>query len=151
MEQTSTHHPMPDWANLIRTKGLRVTAQRIAILEHLHRHPHADAEALYQGVRPALPTLSLQAVHLIVHDLADNGIIRRISPPDSNSARYETRVDDNHHHVQCIHCGRIEDVDCVVGHAPCLDPSHTHGMRIIEASIVFRGICHDCDQHQPRG
>jgi Fur family transcriptional regulator, stress-responsive regulator len=96
-------------------------------------------------VRPSLPTISLQAVHLIVQDLSRNGLLRRISLPDSTSARYETRIEDNHHHIQCIQCGRIEDVDCVVGHAPCLDPSDSHGMRILEASIVFRGICRNCD------
>lgn len=142
------HPPHPhDWALALRTHGLRATVQRIAVLEFLDHHSHMDAEAIYQGVRGALSTISTQAIHQIVHDLTAHGLIRRISLPDSASARYETRVEDNHHHVQCIRCGRIEDVDCVVGQAPCLDPEHTHGMRIIEASIVFRGICQNCDQH----
>lgn len=156
MKQTppSSHspadYPPPDWAQALRAKGLRVTAQRLTVLDFLHSHPHTDAETVFQGVRQTLPSISVQAVHIIVQDLSHEGLIRRISPPDSASARYETRIDDNHHHVQCIHCGRLEDVDCVVGHAPCLDPSHTHGMRIIEASIVFRGICHDCEIVSPQ-
>jgi Fur family ferric uptake transcriptional regulator len=138
-----------DWVQALRTKGLRATAQRVTVLDFLHHHPHADAETIFQGVRSSIATISLQAVHLIVQDLSAKGLIRRISLPDSASARYETRIEDNHHHIQCIECGRIEDVGCVVGHAPCIHPSETHGMRIIEASIVFRGICHDCDS-QPR-
>src|SRR3546814_5082975 len=86
-------------------------------------HPHSDAEAIYQAVRPSLPTISVQAIHLIVQDLSRQGLIRRISLPDSASARYETRIEDNHHHIQCVQCGRIEDIDCVVGHAPCIEPS----------------------------
>lgn len=146
MDHEHTHH-MDDhnWADVLRGKGLRATTQRMSVLEFLHHHPHADADAIFRGVRATLPTISLQAVHLIVQDLSGKGLIRRISLPDTNSARYETRIEDNHHHVQCIHCGRIEDVDCVLGHAPCLEPSHTHGMRIIEASIVFRGICQECE------
>ncbi|MDS7594511.1 MULTISPECIES: Fur family transcriptional regulator [Pseudomonadota] len=143
-----THHPhihAHEWPQVLRTKGLRATSQRVAVLDYLHHHPHADAETIFQAVRLPLPTISLQAVHLIVQDLSAIGLIRRINLPDSASARYETRIEDNHHHVQCIQCGRIEDVDCVVGHAPCLEPSDTHGMRIIEASIVFRGICRECD------
>ena len=140
-----SHHHAHDWAQLLRGRGLRATAQRMAVLEFLHDHPHSDAETVFQAIRPALPTVSLQAVHLIVQDLSGKDLIRRISLPDSASARYETRIEDNHHHIQCIHCGRIKDVDCVVGHAPCLEPDDTHGMRIIEASIVFRGICQDCD------
>lgn len=139
----------PDWAQALRARGLRATTQRVTVLTFLQDHPHTDAEAIFQGVRCHLPTISLQAVHLIVQDLSGKQLIRRISPPDSASARYETRIEDNHHHVQCIACGRIADVDCVIGHAPCLDPSHTHGMRILEASIVFRGICQDCDLLTP--
>ncbi|MBU3995269.1 MAG: transcriptional repressor, partial [Actinobacteria bacterium] len=52
---------------------------------------------------------------------------------------------DNHHHVQCIVCHRIEDVDCVVGEAPCLTPHDAHGMRVLEASVTFRGVCAACD------
>ncbi len=147
MPQPAVHHPHThDWVQTLRAKGLRATAQRVAVLDFLHHHSHTDAETIFQAVRPSLPTISLQAIHLIVQDLSGKGLIRRISLPDSASARYETRIEDNHHHIQCIQCGRIEDVDCIVGHAPCIDPCDTHGMRVIEASIVFRGICHDCDR-----
>lgn len=139
------HSHSPDWARSLRAKGLRVTTQRLAVLEFLDHHSHADVDAIFQGVRDHLPSISPQAIHLIVHDLSGQGLIRRVSLPDSASARYETRVDDNHHHVQCVRCGRIEDVDCVVEHAPCLQPDQTHGMRIIEANVVFRGICQDCE------
>lgn len=134
------------WAEELRRAGLRATSQRIAALEFLDRHPHSDAEAIFQGVRAVLPTISPQAVHGIVHDLTAKGIVARIDLPDSASARYETRIGDNHHHIQCIVCGRIEDVDCTVGHAPCLAPSHDHGMRIIEASVTYRAICAACDK-----
>ena len=146
MQQPPVHPASAhDWVQMLRARGLRATAQRVTVLDFLHQHPHADAETVFQGVRSFLPTISLQAVHLIVQDLSAKRLIRRISLPDSASARYETRIEDNHHHIQCIHCGRIEDVDCIVGNAPCIDPSDTHGMRIIEASIVFRSICQDCE------
>lgn len=157
MEKPSDHHAHHhdhDWAQILRARGLRATAQRLAVLEFLHHHPHADAEAIFRAAPGFLPSISLQAVHLIVQDLSRAGLIRRIDLPDSASARYETRVADNHHHIQCIQCGRIEDVDCVVGHAPCIEPAETFGMRILEASIVFRGICRDCDDqdnHHDKG
>lgn len=140
-----SHEHSHDWVQMLRSKGLRATSQRVAVLDLLHHQPHADAEAIYQAVRSTLPTISLQAVHLIVADLSSQGLIRRVSLPDSASARYETRIEDNHHHIQCIRCGRIEDVNCVVGHAPCIMPDETHGMRIIEAAIVFRGVCQNCE------
>ncbi|MGV6876323.1 Fur family transcriptional regulator [Pseudochelatococcus sp. B33] len=147
----ANHSHVHDWAQTLRAKGLRATTQRLAVLDFLHGHPHADAEAIFQAVSPSLPTISLQSVHLIVQVLSGKGLIRRINLPDSASARYETRVDDNHHHIQCIRCGRVEDVDCAVGHAPCIEPADTHGMRIIEASVVFRGICSVCDPQASKG
>lgn len=147
----SKHCCEQNWPEILRAKGLRATTQRIAALSFLHCHPHADADTIFQGVRQDIPTLSLQAVHIMVQDLSRIGLIRRISPPDSASALYETRIEDNHHHIQCIQCGRIEDIDCAIGHAPCLEPSQTHGMRIIEASVVFRGICQSCEPQTDEG
>jgi Fe2+ or Zn2+ uptake regulation protein len=58
--------------------------------------------------------------------------------------RYEARVGDNHHHLVCRGCGRIVDVDCVVGSAPCLQPSDEHGFSVDEAEVTFWGLCPDC-------
>ena len=146
MKDTSTHAHNPDWITLLRTKGLRATTQRVGVLNFLHHNPHTNAEAIFQGVKAKLPTISIQAVHIIVQDLSGNGLLRRISLPDSASARYETRIEDNHHHIQCIHCGKTQDIDCVIGHAPCLKPSDSHGMRIIEASVIFSGVCRECEK-----
>ena len=51
---------------------------------------------------------------------------------------------DNHHHVVCRRCGAVEDIDCVVGAAPCLQASDTGGFVLDEAEITFRGLCPDC-------
>jgi len=53
-------------------------------------------------------------------------------------------VADNHHHVVCRRCGAVEDIDCVVGAAPCLQASDTGGFVLDEAEITFRGLCPDC-------
>lgn len=137
--------PRAAWRDRLRAAGLRVTAGRLAALDYLDDHPHSTAAEVLEGVAPALPSLSAQSVHNIVHDLTAVGLLRRVDLPDSDAARYETRTHDNHHHVQCVVCGRIEDVDCVVGNAPCLTPSQTHGMRILEAAVTFRGICPECE------
>lgn len=144
-KHTHELHPRSaDWADEVRTCGLRVTKPRMLVLNYLDLHPHSDAEEIFQALAPHHPTLSIQAVHGVVNDLTEAGLVRRIDLPDINSFRYETRIDDNHHHVQCIKCGRIEDVDCVVGEAPCLTPSQTHGMQILAAHVSFQGICADC-------
>jgi len=127
----------------LRAAGLRVTAGRIGILRALETHPHSDAETLRTQLTGDLAGTSIQSVHNVLGDLADARIIRRIEPAGS-SARYERRVDDNHHHIVCTGCGAIADVDCVVGHAPCLHPSDAAGFTVATAEVTFWGLCSDC-------
>lgn len=141
MEMTST---APE---RLRAAGLRVTVQRVAVLDALIAHPHASAETVYSRLRDDLSGLALPTVHGILNDLTDARIVRRVSLPDAASALYEVQdAFDNHHHLQCVECGRVEDVACAVGEAPCLHPSHDHGMRILEASVTYRAICSDCER-----
>lgn len=127
----------------LRSAGLRATSGRVAVLETLESMPHADAERVYRAVSDVLPTTSIQSVHNILADLTTAGLIRRIEPAGS-AARYERRIDDNHHHVVCTECGAISDVDCVVGHAPCLAPSSAEGFTITTAEVTFWGLCPSC-------
>jgi len=127
----------------LRSAGLRVTTGRIAILEALETHPHGDAETIRLALTGEHSDTSIQSVHNVLGDLADAGIIRRIEPAGS-AVRYERRVDDNHHHIVCTSCGAIADVDCVVGHAPCLHPSDAAGFAVSSAEVTFWGLCADC-------
>jgi hypothetical protein len=79
----------------------------------------------------------------------DVGLIRRIQPAGS-PARFEARVSDNHHHVICRSCGRVADVDCAVGSAPCLTAVDAMGYEIDEAEVIYWGSCPEC-QSQTRG
>ncbi|WP_435581730.1 Fur family transcriptional regulator [Amycolatopsis thermoflava] len=132
-----------DFEAQLRAVSLRVTRPRLAVLSALRDNPHVDTEKVIELVRADLPTVSHQAVYDVLRVLTDAGLIRRIQPAGAN-ARYESRVGDNHHHVVCRSCGAIADVDCTVGHAPCLTASDDHGFVIDQAEVVFWGVCPDC-------
>lgn len=134
-----------DWSVRLRGVGLKATAGRVAALHYVEAHPHVSVTQIHTALASELPSLSAQSVHNIAHDLTSHGMLRRIDLPNSTSALYETRTGDNHHHVQCVSCHRIIDIDCVVGEAPCLVPHEGHGMRILEAQVVLRGICEACE------
>jgi Fur family transcriptional regulator, stress-responsive regulator len=131
------------WAARMRSAGLRVTKQRLAVLEALHLTPHATADEVLVHVRQSLPEITVQSVYTVLHSLTAAHLLRQLDLANS-PARYETRVEDNHHHAVCTECGRIEDVACAVGHAPCLTPSETHGMTIQVADVIYQGLCADC-------
>ena len=128
---------------MLRAASLRVTRPRLAVLEAVHEHPHADTETLVRAVGQGADGVSHQAVYDVLRVLTDAGLVRRIHPPGS-VARYEGRVGDNHHHVVCRRCGDIADVDCAVGDTPCLTASDDHGFAIDEAEVVYRGLCPRC-------
>jgi len=126
----------------IRAAGLRVTVQRVAVLQALYAIPHADVDAVLTEVR-AGTDISTQAVYDVLAAFTRAGLVRRIEPAGS-PARFETRVDDNHHHVVCRRCGRTADIDCAVGAAPCLDPGSAHGFLVDEAEVTYWGVCPAC-------
>ncbi len=129
--------------DLLRDRGLRVTKQRVTVLEVLRARPHSTADMIEKYVREAFVPISTQAVYDVLEALETAGLVRRIEPAGS-PAIFEARVRDNHHHLVCRRCGAVADVDCVVGAAPCLDPADLGGFAIDEAEIVFWGICADC-------
>jgi Fe2+ or Zn2+ uptake regulation protein len=133
-----------DLADRLRAHGLRATAPRLAVLEavtDLEGHP--DVDTIARHARARLGTLSTQAVYDNLRVLTELGLVRRIEPAGS-PARFETRVGDNHHHVVCRRCGAVQDVDCVVGEAPCLNPSSVGGFLVDEAEVTFWGVCPSC-------
>jgi Fur family ferric uptake transcriptional regulator len=135
--------PAADSAALLRRHGVQVTAQRLAVLRALTRRPHGTAADIVSIVRADIGAVSLQAVYDALGTLAEKGIIRRIQPAGS-PARYEGRVGDNHHHLICRSCGRMVDVDCAVGPAPCLTPAGDAGYEIDEAEVIYWGRCPAC-------
>lgn len=132
-----------DAAGLLRRHGLQVTAQRLSVLAAVSGRPHGTADDVAKVVRAEIGVISRQAVYDALGILADKGLIRRIQPAGS-PARYEDRTSDNHHHLICRVCGRMVDVDCAVGAAPCLTPADNAGYEIDEAEVIYWGRCAEC-------
>ncbi|MFF4590538.1 Fur family transcriptional regulator [Streptomyces sp. NPDC001388] len=130
-------------AEELRGAGLRVTAARVALLETVRDGDHLDVETIASGVRDRVGHISVQAVYEALHALTAAGLVRRIEPPGS-PARFEGRVGDNHHHLVCRSCGVVADVDCAVGHAPCLTAADDRGFAIDEAEVIYWGLCPAC-------
>lgn len=130
-------------AELLRRRGIQVTAQRLAVLRAVSHQPHISADGVAEIVRAEIGAISLQSVYDALGVLVAEGLIRRIQPAGS-PARFEDRVGDNHHHLICRVCGRLVDVDCAVGSAPCLAAVDDKGYEIDEAEVAYWGRCPDC-------
>lgn len=133
--------PSPD--ETLRAHGVQVTAQRLAVLRAVASHPHAIADRIHDLALAEIGAISRQSVYDTLNSFTELGIIRRVQPIGS-PALYETRVADNHHHLVCRECGGVVDIDCAVGHAPCLTADNDHGYEIDEADVTYWGICPTC-------
>jgi Fur family transcriptional regulator, stress-responsive regulator len=132
-----------DIEQLLRSNGVQVTAQRLAIMQAVSSLPHATADELAEDVRNVIGAISRQAVYDSLGVLVDKNLVRRIQPAGS-PARFENRVGDNHHHLICRTCGITLDIDCAVGEVPCLTANDNHGFAIDEAEVIYWGLCPSC-------
>lgn len=131
------------YAEKLRAAGLRVTSPRLATLATIAEKKHMDADEIAGIVRDRLGSVSTQAVYDVLNALTDAHLVSRLQH-DGRGARYELRIHDNHHHLLCNRCGKLEDVPCAVGEVPCLTPAGELSVRIQTAEVLYRGICTDC-------
>jgi Fur family ferric uptake transcriptional regulator len=115
----------------------------LAVLRAVAGQPHITADDVAEVVRAEIGAISLQSVYDALGVLVAGGLLRRIQPAGS-AARFEDRVGDNHHHLICRICGRVVDVECAVGSAPCLTTADDMGYEIDEAEVAYWGRCPDC-------
>ncbi|MFF4352621.1 Fur family transcriptional regulator [Streptomyces sp. NPDC001530] len=140
----TVEEPMALAAARLRTAGMRVTAQRMAMLMAVYESAgHLDADTLRERAQRVTGRLSLQATYNVLRALTDAGLVR-CTQIAGHPARYEVERHDNHHHFVCRDCGTIRDVECTVGAAPCMEAQLPEEYDIQEAAVTFWGVCPDC-------
>jgi Fur family ferric uptake transcriptional regulator len=144
-----TEGELANSADLLRRHGVQVTAQRLGVLKAVSARPHGTTDEIEEFVRAEIGAVSRQAVYDALGVLTEKGLIRRIQPARS-PARYEDRVDDNHHHLVCRSCGVTVDVPCAVGYKPCLEAAEDNGFIVDEAEVIYWGTCPVCQRASRR-
>ncbi len=126
-----------------RERGLPVTVQRQAVFEVIiERTDHPTAEQVYGAVRDQLPQISRMTVHRILGTFVSLGLVAKTCHPGS-AARFDPRV-CQHHHLVCLGCGRIIDVeDPRLNELPWPEVSPNE-FQIEDYHVHFRGLCARC-------
>ena len=137
----------PDFAEQLRMADLRVTRPRVAVLESVQAHPHADTETIFGAVRASLPDVSRQAVYDVLNALTAVGLVRRIQPSGAR-ARAQSRGGANPHHHQGRASGGIAHRGSAPRAAPRPTPADDHhvldGFVLDEAEVIYWGLCPNC-------
>ncbi len=136
-------HTAEAFRRTLRAHGLKATPARIAVLTALARAPRPMSA---QAVMDALPRNADQAtVYRTFRTLKEKGVIRQIDLRH-NHAHYEIAGAEEHHHLVCLQCGRVEDVDrCwIEDMQPAVLRRAKHFARITQHALEFYGICRSC-------
>lgn len=139
------HLDRAELSSRLRASGYRVTPQRLGVYEALAASgDHLTPERVLDRVRGQHPSMSLNTVYEVLETLTSLGAIRR-GDVRAGPRRYDANT-EAHHHLVCRACGRQEDVACLEGAAPCLEPGDGRGFVIEEAQVTFYGLCRGCQE-----
>ena len=129
------------------TQGQRQTTAKNQIAERLAIIGANDAdftvEKLWHELRRTNPRLGRATVFRAIEMLVNQGLLNRIDFPDG-SHNYRVCGDEHHHHITCVKCHRVIDIDI----CPPLEQLASIGRQtdfVIEGhSFTVFGICADC-------
>ncbi len=128
----------------LRDRGWRLTAQRRVVAEVLAgEHIHLTADAVYGQAQLLLPEISLATVYNTLNELVDMGEVTEISTGDGPK-RYDPNTTAAHHHLYCVGCGALRDVNPEGTEALELSDTEKHGFELLDVDIIFRGRCPNC-------
>lgn len=131
-----------DFIAVLREYGLQVTYQRLAIYQALYNtKEHPSAEAIYQQVKKRFPMISLGTVYKTLERFYEVGLIQKVSPV-TEVARYDANIDP-HHHVVCVKCQSIGDIDQVVSDQKITLPEG-NPFQVLRHQVVLQGYCPHC-------
>lgn len=123
--------------------GLALTPQRLAIYRVLAANPsHPSAEDVFRRIKPEMPSLSRGTVYRTLELFQRHGLINRV-PTDADTAHFDANLDE-HHHLVCVRCHSVRDLELDELPMPFEPPEHLHGYRVLGQRLHVMGLCPTC-------
>jgi Fe2+ or Zn2+ uptake regulation protein len=136
-------HSDEELTERLRQRGLRATSQRLVMHRLLReRNRHLTAEELLEEASSRLPGVSLPTVYSTLELFEDLGVVRRVND-GGGTLLWDTRADD-HHHLVCRRCGKVEDIDTPLDLEGAHRSARRAGFTPDRAEVVVSGLCADC-------
>jgi len=101
-------HNIQEIAGKLTQSGLKVTPQRIAVMQALLKFDHhPTVDEIFREVSQTIPGLSQTTVYNTLDVFVKKGIAQRIAT-DADVMRYDV-VAESHHHLFGVGTARVED------------------------------------------
>lgn len=132
---------MENYTTLLKQYDLKVTPQRIAIVEELYKNGHMNIDELYRNLLSKFPSISLATIYKNINSMVEKLFLSEVKIPESKSVYELTKTE--HAHMVCSSCGSIcdimLDVSSIVHEASTLTD-----FKIDSTNIVLNGTCGKC-------
>jgi Fe2+ or Zn2+ uptake regulation protein len=133
---------MAPLADLLKDRGMRVTAQRVVIHDALMQAGrHLTAEQVRERVHDRLPGVSLPTVYATLELLEELELVTKVHTP--SALLFDPRP-DRHAHALCRGCGKVEDLDAHSRAKSALKAAGAQGWTGIVPETLVVGYCAEC-------
>lgn len=130
-----------NYSNILRNYDLKVTPQRLAIVQELYVCGHLNIDQLYNKLLDKFPSISLATIYKNMNAMIEKIFVQEVKIPNEKSVYELTK--ENHAHFVCDCCKKIEDVQIDSTNLLKQVQSSLH-YTINSASLIFNGVCSSC-------
>lgn len=136
---------MQQIAELLKSKNIKVTPQRLAIYKVLFNSTeHPSAEGIYQALQPSHPTMSLATVYKTLDSLKQVGLVQELNT-GGECFRYDATV-TSHPHAICMECGDVYDIHTDLLNGICDTVQGETDFLLKQWQVYFYGTCPTCQK-----
>jgi len=128
---------------LLKEYDLKVTPQRMCIVDELLKEGHLSIEELFEKIRDKFPSLSLATVYKNINAMIDKNFIKEVKIPNLKS-KYELTKDE-HAHIICEKCGKVKDIE-VDNNLIIKEVESKSRYQIDHTAFIFGGLCPECQE-----
>lgn len=133
--------------NFLKSKGLKITKARVAILEVLHKTDHSmSAEMIYEGLKISGVDINLSTVYRCMEQFEEKSIIDKFLLNDGVFS-YRIKGEEHKHLLECSVCHKEIEVPCPMKQIEELMQTET-GFTLIEHNLVMKGVCKECKKEK---
>ncbi len=140
----TTLSPVDEIIERLRATGMRVTPQRVAVLNIIiGNQDHLSVEEIHDRVQADYPMIGLATIYKTISMLKEMGEITELNI-DNSSARFDGSQKPPHPHFVCSQCNTITDLDeDLLADIPATVSQQT-GYQITNYRLDFFGLCPNC-------
>lgn len=131
---------------LIREMGIKVTEQRLAILEALtDGRAHVTAQEVYERIHDAHPEIGFATVYRFLRKLSDLNFVTEVRM-GGLPARYELTPRDHHDHLTCVRCAKIVEFENPQIEKIQEQVAQQNGFLLTHHVLELYGLCKSCQK-----